>query len=119
MITIDQFKEIEMRVGLVIEAIDQLGSEKLIKLKIDFGDETRVIFTAVRPYGYTSDYFLKKKFIFVTNLEPMVMPYFAPDGATKGKREESQGMILAVDGSGGKPVFVIPAEDVAVGSKVR
>lgn len=105
MITIDQFKEIEMRVGVVVEAIDQPGSEKLIRLKVDFGDETRVIFTAVRPYGYTPDYFLNKKFIFVTNLEHK-----------KIMGEESQGMILAV---GEEPIFVIPAKDVQEGVKVR
>ena len=32
--------------------------------------------------------------------------------------EESQGMILAVDGSGGKPIFV-SAENLPAGSKVR
>jgi len=117
MISIDDFKNVEMRVGLVIEATDQPGSEKLIKLKVDFGDETRVIFTAVRPYGYTAEYFANKKFIFVTNLEPKVMPYFAPNGATKGKREESQGMILAVDAED-KPMF-ISAEGLPVGAKVR
>lgn len=117
MISLNDFKNIEMRVGLVTEAVDQPGSEKLIKLKVDLGDETRIIFTAVRPYGYTAEYFANKKFIFVTNLESKVMPYFAPDGATKGKREESQGMVLAVGED--RPIFVIPAEDVAVGSKVR
>lgn len=106
MITIDDFKNVEMRVGLVVEAAEQPGSEKLIKLKVDFGDETRIIFTAVRPYGYTAEYFLNKRFIFVTNLE-----------YKKIMGEESQGMILAVGED--KPIFVIPAEDVLVGSWVR
>lgn len=106
MITIDDFKNVEMRVGLVIEAIDQPGSEKLIKLKVDFGDEKRIIFTAVRTYGYTEDYFAGKKFIFVTNLE-----------YKKIMDEESQGMILAVDAED-KPLF-ISGEGLPVGAKVR
>src|SRR3990172_8666921 len=98
MITIEEFAKIEMRVGLVVEAIDQPGSEKLIKLKVNFGDEERTIFTAVRPYGYRAKYFLGKKFIFVTNLQPKRI-----------MGEESQGMITAAEGSDGKPVFLVPA----------
>ncbi len=109
MINIDQFKEVEMKVGLVVEAMNQEGSEKLIKLKVDFGEETmRTIFTGVRPFGYTTDYFAGKKWLFVTNLEPRKM-----------MGEESQGMILAVDGSEDKPIFLTLDEDVPVGAKVR
>jgi methionine--tRNA ligase beta chain len=96
-------------VGLVINAVNQEGSEKLIKLTVDFAEETpRIIFTAVRPYGYTPEYFLGKKWIFVTNLEPK-----------KIMGEESQGMILAVDGTDDKPVFLVTHDDVAIGAKVR
>jgi|SRR3989344_918055 len=120
MIAIGHFKEVEMRVGLVVEAVDQPGSEKLIKLTVDFGLEigVRIIFTAVRPFGYTPDYFIGKKWLFVTNVEPK-----------KIMGEESQGMILAVDpstssgqagsGQAGKPVFVVPAGEVEVGAKIR
>ena len=118
MVKLDQFKEVEMRVGLVVEAANQPGSEKLIKLTVDFGDEQRTIFTAVRPFGYTPDYFIGKKWLFVTNVEPK-----------KIMGEESQGMILAVDpstssgqagsGQAGKPVFVVPAGEVEVGAKIR
>jgi len=60
----------------------------------------------VRPFGYSPEYFLNKKFIFVMNLE-----------YKKIMGEESQGMILAVGDD--KPIFLVPVEDVAVGSKVR
>lgn len=121
MITIDAFKKIEIKVGLVTGAINQEGSEKLIKLSVDFGSgDIRAIFTAVRTFGYTPEYFLNKKWLFVTNLEPKIMPSFASGGASKGKGEESQGMILAVDGVGGKPVFLVPAsKKVEAGAKVR
>lgn len=108
MISIDQFQQVEMKVGLVTEAINKEGSEKLIRLTVDVGEEKpRTIFTAVRPYGYTPDYFVNKKFIFVTNLEPK-----------KIMDEYSQGMIMAADGKD-KPVFLLAAEDVAIGDRVR
>ena len=107
MITIDDFSKIEIRVGLVKEAINKEGSEKLIRLTVDFGDETKTIFTGVRSYGFTPEDFAGKKFLFVTNLEYKKM-----------MDEESQGMILAVDGAEGKPVF-INADGLDIGSKVR
>ena len=107
MITINDFQKIEIRVGLVTEAINKEGSEKLIRLTVDFGNETRTIFTGVRQFSYTPEDFLNKKFLFVTNLEYRKM-----------MDEESQGMILAVDSPEGKPVFV-SAENLPVGSVVR
>lgn len=106
-ISIDEFAKVEMRVGLVTEAVAQPGSEKLNKLTVDFGTETRTIFTGVRKW-YAPEYFLNKKFVFVFNLE-----------SKKIMGEESQGMIMAIDGFDGRPVFVIAAEDVEVGAKVR
>ena len=109
MITIDQFKQIEIRVGQVVEAENQEGSEKLIRLTVDLGEEmARTIFTGVRLYGFEAQYFLGKKFLFVTNLEPKKMMGM-----------ESQGMILAVDGADGKPIFVEATEAMAIGAAVR
>lgn len=105
MITIDDFAKVEIKVGLVTEAINKEGSEKLIRLTVDFGTETRIIFTAVRTYGYTPEDFLNKKFLFVTNLE-----------YKKIMDEQSQGMILAVGDE--RPLFV-KANRLPVGARVR
>src|SRR3972149_5746650 len=101
MISIDDFSKVEVRVGLVLEAENVEGSNKLIKLVVDIGPtspeatkDLRIIFTGVRGYGYTPEDFANKKFLFVTNLEYRKM-----------MGEESQGMILAVDYED-KPVFV-------------
>ena len=109
MITIDDFGKIEIRVGQVEEASNKEGSEKLIRLVVDFGPEAgkRIIFTAVRPYGYTPEFFQGKKFLFLTNLE-----------YKKIMDEESQGMILATDGPNG-PIFIDPGEESQIGSSLR
>jgi methionine--tRNA ligase beta chain len=107
MITINDFQNIEMRVGVVVEAANKEGSEKLIRLVVDFGTEKRIIFTAVRPYGFTPDFFQGKKFLFLTNLE-----------YKKIMDEESQGMILATDSTNG-PVFVDPGENSVIGSRIH
>lgn len=116
MITVEDFFKVEMRVGKVVEAIDVEKSEKLIRLRVDFGEfGERIIFTGVRTYGYTANDFQDKKFLFVTNI-----PYRKMVG------EESQGMILAVDGDelpfgehgSKKPIFISGA-GMPVGAKVR
>lgn len=106
LITIDDFAKMQLRVGSVIEASHPEKSEKLIRLVVDFGDTQRVIFTGVRGYGYTKDDFVGKQFFFVFNLIPRKMI-----------GEESQGMILAVDGSD-KPLFV-SAQGLPLGSLIR
>jgi len=119
-ITLDEFAKVELRVGKVTQAENVEKSEKLIRLHVDFGlkenrekgengevREQRIIFTGVRTYGYTPEDFTGKQFFFVTNLQPRKM-----------MGEESQGMILAVDGSDGKPQFV-PAEGMPLGAKIR
>ncbi|AKM78880.1 hypothetical protein A3B59_00505 [Candidatus Beckwithbacteria bacterium RIFCSPLOWO2_01_FULL_49_47] len=116
MITINDFAKIEIRVGKVMKAENVAGSEKLIRLKVDVGEEKpRTIFTGVRPFGYEESDFEGKKFLFVTNLEPKPI-----------MGEESQGMVLAVDptspeaslGQASKPLF-ISGEGMPVGAKVR
>ncbi|MDP1722251.1 MAG: tryptophan--tRNA ligase [Candidatus Gottesmanbacteria bacterium] len=137
-ITIEEFGRVELRVGKVVEATNKEGSEKLIRLVVDFGlknkgdqgdggdkggkgdeKELRIIFTGVRGFGYTPEDFLNKQFFFITNLAPRKM-----------MDEESQGMILAVDSKPGfpedqsqalktaKPLFV-SAEGLPVGAKIR
>lgn len=110
MINIDQFGIVEMRVGKVVEAANAIGSEKLIRLVVDIGEEKpRTIFTGVRVYGYEAEWFVGKRFLFVTNLEPRKMV----------NDEYSQGMILAVDSNEGKPVFVEVDKSLEIGARVR
>lgn len=39
MITIDDFAKIDLRVGTILEAEEIEGSDKLLKLQVDFGEE--------------------------------------------------------------------------------
>lgn len=107
MINFDEFAKVEMRVGLVIKAAAVEGSEKLIRMVVDFKNEKRVIFSGVRKW-YSPEDMLNKKFIFVTNIEPRPM-----------MGEESQGMIMAADSPEGGPIFLVPEKDAEAGSLVR
>jgi methionyl-tRNA synthetase len=107
MITIDDFIKVELKVGTVIEAEDLEGSEKLLKLTVDLGEEEpRTILSGIKQW-YRPEDLKDKQFIFVANLEPRKMMGL-----------ESQGMILAVDGEE-KPIPLIPSDKVLPGSKIR
>lgn len=107
MINIEDFQKIEIKVGTVLETDEVEGSEKLIKLKVDFGEEEpRTVLTGMKAWK-TPDDFQGKQLTFVTNLEPRKMMGM-----------ESQAMVMAVDGEDG-PVFLVPEIKVSAGAKAR
>lgn len=107
-LTIDEFAKLEARIGVVLSAEAVEGSDKLIRLMLDFGEENpRQILSGIHAW-YEPETLVGKKMLFVVNLAPRKMMGF-----------ESQGMLMAVDGVDGKPVFLIPEGEVAPGAKVR
>lgn len=106
MITIDDFLKVELKVGTVVEAEDVEGSEKLIKLIVDGGEENpRTILTGMKTW-YKSSHFVGKQIVFVANLEPRKMMGM-----------ESQGMVLACGDE--FPILLKPSKKVPNGSKIR
>ncbi|MEN9604575.1 MAG: hypothetical protein RJB39_260 [Candidatus Parcubacteria bacterium] len=70
MITFDEFKKVELRVGKILSAEPIEGSEKLLKLSVDFGEETpRTVVSGIAQYIEMSTFVNSQK-VFVTNLEP-------------------------------------------------
>lgn len=107
MITFDDFSKIELKVGTVLEAEDVEESEKLLKLKVDLGDEEpRQILAGVKQWYKPKD-FVGKQVVVVVNLEPRIMMGL-----------ESNGMMLAADSKNG-PIFLKPAKKVTAGTKIR
>ena len=105
MATIEDLHKLEIKIGNVIIAENVEHSDKLLKLTIDFGDETRTILTAMATY-FSPEHFIGKQLPVITNLEPRTI-----------RGIESQGMILAADTEDG-PVLLIPEKDIPEGSKV-
>ncbi len=107
-ISIDDFKKIDARLGKVLAAESVEGSEKLIKLTLDFNEEApRQILSGIKQW-YTPEALIGKQMLFVINLAPRTMMGL-----------ESQGMLMAVDGPDGKPVFLVSESDTLPGAKVR
>ncbi len=105
MITIDDFKKIELKVAKVLSAERVEGSEKLLKLEVDLGIEKRQIIAGIGK-TYNPEDLTGKQIIIVANLEPRSLMGL-----------ESQGMVLAANGETG-PVLIIPEKEVAPGIKI-
>ncbi len=106
MATIDDFAKLEIKVGTVLEAAEIEGSERLLKLIVDLGEESpRQILSGIKQW-YAPEDLVDRQFVFIANLEPRMMMGL-----------ESQGMILAADGE--KPIPLIPSEKVPSGSRIR
>jgi methionine--tRNA ligase beta chain len=103
--TIDEFKNVDLRVGEVVSAERVEGSDKLLKLKINIGEERQILSGIAKKYA--PEDLIGKKVVIIANLEPrMLMGY------------ESQGMLLAAHGVDELPVLLLPEGDVAPGSKI-
>jgi len=107
MATIEDFQKLEFKTGKILEAEAVEGSEKLVRLQVDIGEETpRNIFAGIIKW-YTPEELVGKTVIIVANLEPRKM-----------MGSESQGMLLAADG-GEKPIPLTTIEPVEPGAKIR
>lgn len=99
MISFDDFKKIELKVGKIITAEPIEGSDKLLKLSVDFGEEvSRTVISGIAQYVTLSEFIGSQK-IFVTNLEPRMIMGF-----------ESQAMILAAKDAEGLTIAQLGRE---------
>jgi len=107
MITLDDFKKLEIKIGRVVSAERVPDSEKLIKLVFDVGNSERQIIAGVAEFFPDPSALVGKEMPLLLNIEPRTF-----------RGHESQGMLIAADVDG-RPVFLHPAEALPPGSVVR
>ncbi len=107
MITIEDFKKVEIKVGKILSAEKIEGSEKLLKLFVDFGEEAgpRQILSGIQKYFPDASVLVGKKCMFVTNLEPRQMMGL-----------ESNGMLFALGGGDTPFSLIVPENDTPEGT---
>lgn len=106
LITIDDFAKLDLRVVKVLEAEKVEGSDKLLKLRVELGSETRQVVSGIAGY-YSPESLVGKQVILVANLKPV-----------KLRGIESQGMILAASNDNSLVVATLDGL-MDSGSKVR
>jgi methionine--tRNA ligase beta chain len=105
--TIDEFKNADLRVGEITAAERVEGSEKLLKLKVDLGEEeARQILSGIAKH-YSPEDLIGKKVVIIANLEPRML-----------MGHESRGMLLAAHGEDEAPVLLLPDANVPPGAKI-
>ncbi len=103
--TIDEFQNVDLRVGKIVSAERVVGSEKLLKLQVDIG-ELRQIISGIAK-AYTPESLVGKDVVLVANLEPRQLMGM-----------ESRGMLLAAHGENGEPIVLTVLSSVPPGSKI-
>ena len=112
MVSLDDFKKLEIRIGQIISAEKVPDTDKLLRLTVDFGEEVpRQIISGISAFFPNPQALVGKKCAFAANLEPRTI-----------KNLESQGMILAVSGeNNGQSFFSLleTSSEVIPGSPVK
>lgn len=105
-ITIDVLKQLDIRIGKIVSAEAIEGSEKLLKLQVDFREFQRQILSGIAKF-YTPEDLIGKECPFIVNLEPRMMMGL-----------ESQGMLIATGAEDGAAVLLHPDKEVPEGAKI-
>jgi len=105
-IVYDDFAKLDLRVATVTACEKVEKADKLLKLTIDLGNETRTIVSGIALH-YKAEEMVGKQVVVVINLAPRKM-----------KGIESQGMILTAEDKDGKLRLLMPEEAVNPGASV-
>ncbi|SFN32218.1 methionyl-tRNA synthetase [Izhakiella capsodis] len=100
-ISFDDFAKVDMRIALIQQAEFVEGSDKLLRLQLDLGGETRQIFSGIRAAYPDPSLLVGRLTIMVANLAPRKMRFGV-----------SQGMVMAA-GPGGKDIFLLSPDSGA------
>ncbi|OGY32661.1 MAG: methionine--tRNA ligase subunit beta [Candidatus Woykebacteria bacterium RIFCSPLOWO2_01_FULL_41_12] len=104
-ISFGEFKKLDIRIGKILSTDPIEGSEKLLKLEVDTGDEKRQIIAGIAK-AYEPDEIVGRSFVILVNLEPRKLMGL-----------ESQGMLLCADAKN-CPVCLAPIKEVPPGIKI-
>ncbi|MDD2647491.1 MAG: methionine--tRNA ligase [Eubacteriales bacterium] len=98
-ITIDDFAKISLKVALVTNAEKVEKSDKLLKMSLKLGDETRVVVSGIAKF-YTPEQILGKKVVLVYNLKPAKLRGIVSEGMLlcAANKDDTVLRLLTVDG---------------------
>ena len=99
MISFDDFMQMDLKTGTILEAEKMAKTKKLLILKVDLGKEQRTIVSGIAE-SYDADEVIGKKVTVLTNLEPRSI-----------RGVESQGMLLMAEDEDGRLIFISPEDE--------
>jgi methionyl-tRNA synthetase len=105
-IKIDDFQKVDLRIAKIVDAEVVEGSDKLLKLTLDLGTETRTVFSGIKA-AYDPSTLKGRLTVVVANLAPRKMKFGV-----------SQGMVLAASGEGPGVFLLSPDSGALPGMQV-
>jgi methionine--tRNA ligase beta chain len=106
MVTVEDFKKLELRIARIKEAQDHPNADKLYVLTVEIGDKTKQIVAGIRG-SYKKEDLTGRLIVVIDNLEPAVL-----------RGVESQGMLLAASDETGIAILS-PDREIKTGSIVK
>ena len=106
MVTIDEFKKLEIRIAKIKEVTDHPNADRLYVVTIDMGDKTKQVVAGIKG-SYKKEDLIGRQVVVVDNLAPAML-----------RGVESQGMILVTHDDKGISILS-PDREVVVGSAVK
>jgi methionyl-tRNA synthetase len=107
-VSIDDFAKLDLRVAKIVSAEHVAGADKLLKLTVDLGGETRTLFAGIRS-AYDPAQLVGRLTVVVANLAPRKMRFGT-----------SEGMVLAASGDQGPGVYLLaPDSGAQPGMRVK
>ncbi|MBN8444590.1 MAG: methionine--tRNA ligase [Gammaproteobacteria bacterium] len=106
-INIDDFAKLDLRIARIVSAEHVEGADKLLRLQLDLGNETRQVFAGIKA-AYQPEQLVGRLTVMVANLAPRKMKFGM-----------SEGMVMAA-GPGGSEIFLLSPDDGATpGMRVK
>ena len=105
-VTIDDFKKIELKIARILSAEKIQDADKLLRLEIDLGSEKRQIVSGIAQ-SYTPEQLIGKQIVVISNLQPRTL-----------KGVESNGMLLAGQDENGISLL-IPDRELPDGTGIK
>ena len=106
-ISLDLLEQVDIRAGTIELVEDVKGSDKLVKLTVDFGDHKRTILVGMKKEREEPKQIEGRQALFVVNLGPR-----------KIMGEVSEGMLFDIGYADGlKPVLALPEQKVPNGAR--
>ena len=101
-ITIDDFNKLDLRVAKIVRAEAVEGADKLLKLTLDLGGETRTVFAGIKA-AYAPESLEGRLVVLVANLAPRKMKFGVSEGMVLAASGEGPGIFLIQPDSGAQP----------------
>jgi methionine--tRNA ligase beta chain len=106
-ISLADLDKVDIRVGTIIAVEDVVGSDKLVKLTVNFGDRQRTILSGMKLERENPAEIAGKQALFVVNLQPRKM-----------MGQVSEGMLFDLGFADGiKPCLAVPEQSMPDGAR--